>query len=175
MRFFFFISIVFFSCSNDPDLVKEFVPSTNLPVEQIEGAEMLHTEHGKLKVKIRATKIERFQDVPQLVFSSGIEVVFYNDSGFVQSQLLADAADIDEDNNIMTARHNVILISSDDKQLETDELIWNERKNMIYSSKDVKINTGKEIIFGEGFTSNPDFTKYSISKIHGTFDFKNTN
>ena len=34
------------------------------------------------------------------------------------------------------------------------------------------ITTGKEVIEGKGFVSNPDFTEYSISKIHGTFDFE---
>ena len=32
-------------------------------------------------------------------------------------------------------------------------------------------NENIEVIYGEGFTSNPDFTEYSITKIHGTFDF----
>ena len=34
------------------------------------------------------------------------------------------------------------------------------------------ITTGKEIVEGEGFVSNPDFTEYQISKIHGTFDLE---
>ena len=40
------------------------------------------------------------------------------------------------------------------------------------SDKKVKITTGKEIVYGEGFSSNPDFTEYKIAKIHGSFDFK---
>ena len=47
-----------------------------------------------------------------------------------------------------------------------------EKNNKIYTDKKVKITTGKEVIYGEGFTSNPNFTEYSITKIHGTFDFK---
>ena len=72
----------------------------------------------------------------------------------------------------MTAKDNVVLTSENGKRLETEELIWDEKKNKIYTDRKVKITTGKEVIEGEGFSSNPDFTEYTISKIHGTFNFE---
>ena len=156
-------------------MVKEFIAIENLLIEEIEGAEMLHTEKGILKVKIIATTIKRFKNMqPQLVFSNGLEVIFYNDSGGVESVLKAQSAEVNEINNVMTALDNVILTSSSGKKLETEELIWDEKKNKIYTDKNVVITTGKEVIEGDGFESNPDFSEYSISKIHGTFDFKNS-
>ena len=59
--------------------------------------------------------------------------------------------------------------------MESEELIWDEKNNKIYTYKKVKITTGKEVIEGEGFVSNPDFTQYSISKIHGSFNFETPN
>ena len=173
MRLFFFFSVVLIACTNDPKLVQEFVSDKEQAIEQIKGAELLHTENGKIKVRIVAGKIERFQNKqPQLVFTESLEVYFYNDSSQLQSTLKADGASIDEETKIMLAQNNVELISSDDKKLETEELIWDEQQNKIYTDKKVKITTGKEVIYGEGFTSNPDFTAYSITKIHGTFDFE---
>ena len=172
MRLFFFFSVVLIACTNDPKLVQEFVSDKEQAIEQIKGAELLHTENGKIKVRIVAGKIERFQNKqPQLVFTEYLEVYFYNDSSQLQSTLMADYASIDEGKKIMLAQNNVILISSDDKKLETDELIWDENKNKIFTDKKVKITTGKEVIYGEGFTSTPDFKQYSITKINGTFDF----
>ena len=173
MRLFFFFSVVLIACTNDPKLVQEFVSDKEQAIEQIKGAELLHTENGKIKVRIVAGKIERFQNKqPQLVFTEYLEVYFYNDSSQLQSTLKADGASIDEETKIMLAQNNVELISSDNKKLETEELIWDEQQNKIYTDKKVKITTGKEVIYGEGFTSNPDFTAYSITKIHGTFDFE---
>tara|TARA_B110000908_G_scaffold172526_1_gene240524 strand:- start:3362 stop:3895 length:534 start_codon:yes stop_codon:yes gene_type:complete len=173
MRLFFFFSVVLIACTNDPKLVQEFVSDKEQAIEQIKGAELLHTENGKIKVRIVAGKIERFQNKqPQLVFTESLEVYFYNDSSKLQSTLKADGASIDEETKIMLAQNNVELISSDNKKLETEELIWDEQQNKIYTDKKVKITTGKEVIYGEGFTSNPDFTAYSITKIHGTFDFE---
>ena len=172
MRSFFFFLVVLFSCTNDPKLVQEFVSDKQQPIEQIKGAELLHTENGKVKVRVVAISIERFKDIqPALIFSDRLEVYFYNDSSQLQSTLMADYASIDEEKKIMLAQNNVILISSDDKKLETDELTWDENKNKIYTDKKVKITTGKEVIYGEGFTSTPDFKQYSITKINGTFDF----
>ena len=83
-------------------------------------------------MKVIANTIERFKDIqPRLVFSNGIEVIFYNDSGAVTSSLKALNAGIDEINNIMTASDSVVLTSSEGKRLETEELIWNENKNKI--------------------------------------------
>ena len=173
MRLLFLFLVILIACANDPKLVQEFVSDKEQAIEQIKGAELLHTENGKIKVKIIAGKIERFQNLqPQLIFSENLEIYFYNDSSQLQSTLKANDGSIDEEKKIMVAQNNVELISSDNKKLETEELVWDEKNNKIYTDKKVKIITNKEVVYGEGFTSNPDFTEYSIIKIHGTFDFK---
>ena len=161
------------ACTNDPKLVQDFVSDKEQAIEQIKGAELLHTENGKIKVRIVANKIERFQNQqPGLIFSKHMEVYFYNDSSELKSTLMANDASIDEDKKIMLAQNNVVLTSSNDKKLETEELVWDEKQDKIYTDKKVKITIGNEVIYGEGFISNPDFSEYSITKIHGTFDFE---
>jgi len=173
MRLLFLFLVILIACTNDPKLVQEFVSDKEQAIEQIKGAELLHTENGKIKVRIIAGKIERFQNLqPQLIFSENLEIYFYNDSSQLQSTLKAYDGSVDEEKKIMVAQNNVELISSDNKKLETEELVWDEKNNKIYTDKKVKIITNKEVVYGEGFTSNPDFTEYSIIKIHGTFDFK---
>ena len=167
------LSIVLVACTNDPKLVQDFASDKEQAIEQIKGAELLHTENGKIKVRIVADKIERFQNQqPGLIFSEHMEVYFYNDSSELQSTLMANDASVDEDTKIMLAQNNVVLTSNDNKKLETEELVWDEKENKIYTDKKVKITTGKEVVYGEGFISNPDFSQYSITKIHGTFDFE---
>ncbi|MBT5090379.1 MAG: hypothetical protein HOM24_04785, partial [Flavobacteriales bacterium] len=70
MRLFLFFLVVMISCTNDPKLVQEFVSYKQQAIEQIKGAELLHTENGKLKVRVVASSVERFQDIqPALIFS----------------------------------------------------------------------------------------------------------
>ena len=164
--------ILLLSCTNDPKLVQEFVSEKVQAVEQIKQAELLHTENGIIKVRIVAGKIERFKEIqPDLIFSESIKVYFYNDSSKIKSVLKAEDAKIDNKKKIMLAQNNVVLTNKDSQKLETNELIWDEKTDRIYTNKEVKITTGKEVIYGEGFTSNSDFSEYSIVKIKGTFDF----
>ena len=167
----YFLIFFFFSCTNDTNLVKEFFSENHLPIEQITDAELLHTENGKLKVKIIAGNIERFTDKqPELLFSKDIEIFFYNESEEIQSKLYSENAWEVKKSKIMVAYNNVNLISSDNRSLETEELIWDQVSDRIYTEKDVKIITNNEIIYGKGFYASPDFTKYEITNINGTFD-----
>ena len=123
------LSILLVACTNDPKLVQDFASDKEQAIEQIKGAELLHTENGKIKVRIVADKIERFQNQqPGLIFSEHMEVYFYNDSSELQSTLMANDASVDEDTKIMLAQNNVVLTSNDDKKLETEELVWDEKK-----------------------------------------------
>ena len=171
MRRFLFI-LIFYSCSNDPNLVKDFIVQEELPVEEIEGAEILHTENGVLKIKITANNIKRFEGIqPEVFLYNDVEAIFFGDSGLVSSVLKAKEAEIDEINNTMTASKNVVLMSSSSKKIETEQLVWDKNNNKIYTDRRVVITTEKEIIQGEGFESTPDFSEYLIFKIHGTFNF----
>lgn len=173
MRYFFTVVIFFYSCSNDPQLLTEFIAKEHMPIEQMENVEILHTEKGILQIKIIANNINRFENTtPKLVFSDGLKVIFYNDSGLVNSVLKAVNAEVNEDDNIMIVSDNVVLTSSEGKKIETEELIWDKSKNKIYTNRKVVITTKKEVIKGEGFESNLDFSEYLISKIHGTFNFE---
>ena len=168
-RVLFFIFLL--SCSNDPKLVEEFITERELPLEETKEAVLVHTENGDIKVEVFANSIKRFKNQDKEVLLEGVIVKFYNDSLAIQSILKADYASIDEKNKIMKATNNVLLKNSDKKQLESEELIWDENKNKIYTDMDVKITTGNEVIFGEGFKSNLDFTAYTILKINGTVNF----
>jgi len=167
----YFLIFLLLSCTNDPNLLKEFISENHLPIEQITDAELLHTENGKLKVKIFAGKIERFTDKqPELFFSKNIKIFFYNESEEIQSKLYSENATVDKKSKIMVAYNNVNLIGNDNRSLETEELIWDQVSDRIYTEKDVKITTNNEIISGKGFYASPDFTKYEITNINGTFD-----
>lgn len=171
MRIILFL-LVFLSCKNDPKRVQEFFSGKDLPIEELKEVELIQTENGNIKVKIVANNINRFQNSqPELIFSNNLVVTFYNDSSKVKSILKAENASVDEEKKIMMASNNVILEGSDSKMLETEELVWDEMSNKIYTNKKVKITTGNEVIFGEGFTSTPDFTEYEIVKIHGSLSF----
>ena len=158
---------MFFSCQNNPNLVNDLFQTKAFPVEVISKSKMIHTEEGEIKLEIIANKIERFVgDSARLSFSNGFNVTFYNRSGSVTSNLFAKKAIVDEKNNLMTARDSVVL-KSKKKKLETELLIWDEKKEKIYTNNDVIITTDNEVIYAKGFESDPNFSDYTLKKISG--------
>ena len=166
---------LFSACSNDPKIVETFVSSKNLPSETIKEAELIYTEKGKVKVKIIAKKIERYTATSTINFSEGIVVHFYNDSAIITSTLTAQEASIDEKKEQMMAQVNVELVNQKQEKLNTEQLIWDEKSNLIFTEKLVKITTKDEIIFGEGFESTPDFSSYKITNVRGSINIKDIN
>ena len=49
---FLYSGYVFYSCSNDPQLITEFITTEDLPIEQMENVEILHTEKEFYKLKL---------------------------------------------------------------------------------------------------------------------------
>jgi len=168
MRIFFLLFfLLFYSCQNNLDLVNNLFKTNNFPIEVISKSKMIHTEEGKLKLEIFAEKIERYiGDSAKLSFTEGFNVNFYSKSGKVTSNLSAKSAIVDEKNNLMTAIDSVIL-RNNDKKLETELLIWDEKKEKIYTNNDVIITTENEVIYAKGFESDPNFSDYTLKKISG--------
>ena len=170
--FFFLLS----SCSNDPKEVETFVSSKDMPVEVMKEAELIYTEQGKIKVKIMAEKIERFLNQnPSVHFSNGVLVQFYNDSGNITSTLTAEEASIDDKNQQMMAKTKVELINQKEEKLNTEQLIWNEKSNLIFTKESVSISTKDEVIFGDGFESTADFSSYKITNVRGSININEGN
>jgi precorrin-4 methylase len=62
--------------------------------------------------------------------------------------------------------------SAESEKINTHQLFWNMKKEMIYSDKFVRITTADEILFGEGFESNQEFSKWKIIKPTGSIRIK---
>ena len=118
---------------------------------------------------LNATLINRYTDEKTYVeFKDGLKVQFFDVNGKKESELNADYATIDDENDLMLAENNVIVRNIDGDILETDKLNWDQQKEEIYTDEFVKITTENEVIFGKGLVSNQNFSKYTIRKIKGS-------
>jgi lipopolysaccharide assembly outer membrane protein LptD (OstA) len=72
----------------------------------------------------------------------------------------------------MIANNNVILKGSDNKKLKSEQLIWDKKKNLVYTESEITIQTDDEIISGVGFKSTPDFEEYEIKNAKGVFSLE---
>jgi lipopolysaccharide assembly outer membrane protein LptD (OstA) len=81
---------------------------------------------------------------------------------------VADYAKLFEQSSLMIAKNNVKVRNIDGDLLESEELIWDQEKKRSLFREFVKITTQHEVIYGNGFVSNQNFTKYTIKNIKGT-------
>jgi hypothetical protein len=61
----------------------------------------------------------------------------------------------------------VVWKSHKQEKLESEELIWEEEERRIYSNKFVKITKPDEVIYGVGFETNQEFTRWKINAPEG--------
>lgn len=143
--------------------------SSNFPVETIEDCEIIYSDSAQVRVILNAKELNRYTyDESYLEFTNGVRMQFFNSGGKKESELVSDYAKLNEESNLMIAKNNVKIRNVDADLLESDELIWNQETKEIYSEKFVKITTEYEVIYGNGFVSNQNFTKYMIKNIKGT-------
>ena len=167
--FFMSASFCFISCENNLNTVTLITSKDKTPLEVEDNASIFYNDSAKTKFHLTAPRIENYggQD-PYLVFPKGINIDFYDYSSQVNGHLDADYALRHENSRLMEADNNVSVLNRKGERLNTEQLFWDPNKHKIYTNKFVRIKTAKEIIYGDGLTSNEDFTQYRITNIRGT-------
>ena len=68
----------------------------------------------------------------------------------------------------MIVRENVCVVNKKGEQLNTEELVWNQKLDKFYTDKKVKITTApNQVMYGEGLEANADFSWYKINNLKG--------
>ena len=166
-------SLLLSSCKNNLDEARLVISRANVNIEKGKKVEINYSDNGVVRIKAIAPTATRFnKDRPYFEFSDGIKILFFNEQHNIESTLTAKYATAYENSHSMTARDSVVVINNKGEILNTDELIWDEDKKIIYSNSFVKIKTPDEIIYGNGMTANENFTGYVIKNITGTIKVK---
>lgn len=170
----FFALLLLAACGEEINKVKVLLEPNNMPIEKGKDIEIIYTDSGRIRARVNAPIIERFDNALKLQteMPSGIKVSFYNGLGAIESTLTANYAVRNDRTKAMTAKNDVVLTNVNGDTLKTELLNWDEYSQRIYTDQFVRISTKDEIIMGTGFESNPEFTKYKISQISGTISLK---
>lgn len=143
------------------------------PIQEVKDIEIVYSDSAMVQVKVNAPVLNRYEsDNPYIEFTKGLKAEFYDDHMVAKSHLTADYGIRYEKQQSMEAKKNVVIINEKGDQLNTEHLIWDEKNAKLYSDDFVKITTADEVLFGNGFVSNQDFTKWKIYKLKGTIPLK---
>ena len=167
--FCFFISTIFYSCENDIQKVKLFADLEKLPSEYLKDATIFYSDSAKITAKLTAKKIDHYTGKRSFtVMPKGINVIFYNSAEQPETKMKADYAIKYDDMDVIESKRNVVVVNEKGETLNTEHLIWDQKKDRIFTDVFVKITTKKEILMGDGLESNQSFSKYKILKLRGT-------
>ena len=162
------ITVALFSCKDNMEVIDDASEFHDPQIETGQDVEIFYSEHGIVQAKIVAKKVIRNLNNAITEMPEGVTVFFYEKDMVIDSKLTADYGEIDEKKELMKVTGNVVLTNSENERLDAEELIWDQKREKIFSEKYVKITTADEIIHGQGFESDQEFKKYRIKNIQGT-------
>ncbi|MFT5165212.1 MAG: LPS export ABC transporter protein LptC [Saprospiraceae bacterium] len=165
--FFLFLS----SCGSDLNEIDYLVNEEQLAYEEAHDINMIYSDSAIVRVNIAGPRMLRILDRenPRQEFPDGVKVIFYSANNQATSTLTAKYAVRYDKKNEIIIRDSVIWQSHKGERLETEELIWEEQKERVYSHRFVKIVKPDEVIYGYGFEANQDFTEWTINAVEAKF------
>ena len=145
-----------------------------LNTERADSVTIIYSKEGITKAQMFAKTFNHVQDAnpPYIEMKNGLRVLFYDDSMNVQNTLHAKYGKYFEQNGNVLVRDSVVVYNIKKEQLNTEELVWNEKLQKFYTEKFVKITTPTQIIYGDGLESNQNFSDYTILKVKGIIGVK---
>ncbi|MGB1204507.1 MAG: LPS export ABC transporter periplasmic protein LptC [Chitinophagales bacterium] len=166
---FIFMLVGFLACENSLEDVQAVTQQFEEAVETVKDVQILYSESANVKVKLTAPLLLRHKTKdPYSEFPDGISVQFFDEMLQETGSLNADYGVRHERKQQTIVRENVVWVSAtEQKRIESEELIWDERNKKIRSDKFVKVTTETESIFGTGFEAEQDFSRYTILNITG--------
>ena len=170
------IIIFFVSCErNNIEKINEITSELDVPEIAITNTEIIITKNALIEVKVISPQINRYTNVeePYTEFPKGLYVEFYDSIQKVTSYIKANYCIYDETEELWTAQNDVVSVSEQGDTLNTEYLVWNQKKQKIYSDRYVRITNQDGIIHGKGFEADQDLTNWKIKKTSGTISVDN--
>jgi LPS export ABC transporter protein LptC len=172
------VIIMLSSCGDyaSKNVAKMLKADTMLFTQEGRNVTINYNDSGRLKAKIFAKQLIGYKkDGNDIVrMPKGVTGNFYNDEGKVESYLSAEKGISYQTQKITEVSQNVVVMNNKGEKLNTEKLIWDQKKQIIYTDKFVRITTKNEILTGEGMESKQDFSDWVIKKPRGVISIQDS-
>ena len=146
----------------------------SVPVMVTRGVSSYVSDSGVVRYKIVTDEWQVFDrlDPSRWTFEKGIYLEKFNNDLVVDATIVADTAYYYDKEELWELRGDVHIENEQDEQFDTQLLFWNQKTRQVYSDLYIRISQQKRIITGVGFTSNQEFTNYTIKQTQGVFPIR---
>ncbi len=160
------VMLVFFSsCSEKKAQGLDPVNTSLVPTIQTEDVVSLISDSGITRYKFQAKEWLMFSKAqsPYWHFPKGIYVEKFDSVFDVDASIEADTAYFWEQKKLWELKGNVKIQNIQNERFETQLLFWDQNAQKIYSDSAIRIErAGGNVIYGKGFVSNEQMTKWDI-------------
>jgi LPS export ABC transporter protein LptC len=165
---FYAVTLSFLGCEEKtlPSVIST-IDSRTLPQQESWNSTIVVSDSGRISAIIVAGYIQVSDVSRQTQMSQGVKVRFFSREGKQTSVLTSDEGSVDETTNNLEARKNVLVVSSDSSHMTTEQLFWDNQRQLIYTPEYVQIKTVKEKLQGHGFESNQSLKNYRVFRVTG--------
>ena len=143
------------------------VDSKTLPQQESWNSRITVSDSGMVRAVIDAGYFSVMENSERTNMSRGVKALMFDRTGKSQTWMTSDEAAIDENTNNLEAHKNVVVWSADSTFLHTEDLYWDNRRQVIYTPAFVRITSPKEHLQGHGFESDQSLRNYKIFRVTG--------
>lgn len=146
----------------------------SVPIMTTRDVSTYVSDSGVVRYKIITEEWKVFDRLnpSRWTFEKGIYLEKFDNKLTIVATIVADTAYYYDKEELWELRGNVHIENEQDEQFDTQMLFWNQKTKMVYSDQHIRIRQQKRIITGQGFTSNQNFTDYTIRQTQGVFPIK---
>jgi LPS export ABC transporter protein LptC len=175
-----FVATCFFAaCENNYQQVQN-LGKQKIGIEEATAVTSYLSQGGKVKAHLTAPLMthvttKSFTDTPKLEFPKTLHVDFYNDTAQVESKLFAKYGVNYENLRKVFLRDSVVVYNVlKGDTLRTNELWWDQDKQILYTEAPVQIRTKDERLNGTGLEADQNFKWYTIKHPTGPINYSDS-
>ncbi|WP_157974329.1 LPS export ABC transporter periplasmic protein LptC [Lewinella sp. IMCC34183] len=156
-------------CINDPAEVARLQDAFDDELEVATGVQILWSDSARVRLILEAPVMYNYLTPadPRQEFPEGLIAYFLDELQDTTSTLVANDGVYRQRNQLITVRDSVVWESRDLQRLETEELNWDDSRQLIYTNKFVVLTQPDYIITGYGLESDPGFTNARVLQVDG--------
>lgn len=162
----------FIACgSSDKEYVDMPFDKETTPTMYTDSVTMLISDSGVVRYKIVTKDWKLFESAsdPYSYFPEGIYLEKFDTTFHKEVTLKADTAWNYTRQKVWKLKGHVFIKNIKDETFSSEEVIWDERLQKVYSDKYIEINRPDKLMLkGFGFESNQSMTEYRVFKPHDT-------
>ncbi|MCC8425244.1 LPS export ABC transporter periplasmic protein LptC [Mucilaginibacter sp. UR6-11] len=156
------------ACENDLNKIKEISAKyVSKPIDTTKGVEIIYSDSAIVKGKMNTPVMIHYsysEAAPYYIMPKGVKVIFYDINAQEDGNIIADSAVYRDVEKRVEFYHHVVYTTAKGDTFKSEELIWDQLKKTMYSTKPVQIvMAGGDVLNGIDFTSD-DKLQYPVMK-----------